>query len=205
MFPALTHIKLSSNPKLTKVCPWALRSAPNLRTLDFSNDPSLRVYPSALQPLADLQNVTLTGVRCDCYVVPAPEKPWLEIVLGKPCGTDEGVTSPTLLQYLMTQCNSSSSDEVWSASEPETVQTVHVNSPVVLDCQLNSTVLPEFVAWVTPIHEIRMTSRQTRPGSCEARNDLFEASCVPEDKQLILSRVVYFSGGRHHIRVLENR
>ena len=200
---ALTRIDLSSNPKLSKVCPWALRSAPNLRALELSNNPSLWIYPSVLQPLPSLQNVTLSGSRCDCHVVPAPEQAWLETTMSGPCLTDEGETNPSLLQFLLTSCNTS--DEVRLPSEPETVQSVQVNSRVVIDCLPNSTFLPEFVAWVTPIHEIRMTSRQTRPGSCQARNDMFEASCVPEDEQLILSRIVYFSGGQQHIRVLENR
>ena len=86
-------------------------------------------------------------------------------------------------------------------------QVATVNSPVALDCLSNETgVLPEFVAWVTPIHEIRVSSlRENQAGSCEPRHQFFEYPCVPEDEQLILSRVVYFSGGHDHIRVEGNR
>ena len=113
-----------------------------------------------------------------------------------------------IFRYLNESCHEE--DDGFALSVVEDVmssQVATVNSPVALDCLSNETgVLPEFVAWVTPIHEVRVSNlRENQAGSCEPRHQLFEDPCVPEDEQLILSRVVYFSGGHDHIRVEGNR
>ena len=113
-----------------------------------------------------------------------------------------------ILRYLNESCHEE--DDGFALSVVEDVmssQVATVNSPVALDCLSNETgVLPEYVAWVTPIHEVRVSNlRENQAGSCEPRHQLFEDPCVPVDEQLILSRVVYFSGGHDHIRVEGNR
>jgi len=210
-YPDLLHLDLSDNPGLARVCPWALRSAPNLVTLDLSGNPGLVLYPSVLQPLAHLGRVDLdkSSFNCDCHIS-IPQMPaWLDELMDRECLLDPGSGSKysSLARYLNESCHEE--DDGFALSVVEDVmssQVATVNSPVALDCLSNETgVLPEYVAWVTPIHEVRVSNlRENQAGSCEPRHQLFEDPCVPVDEQLILSRVVYFSGGHDHIRVEGN-
>ena len=91
-YPDLLHLDLSDNPSLARVCPWALRSAPNLVTLDLSGNPGLVLYPSVLQPLAHLGKVDLdkSSFNCDCHIS-IPQMPaWLDELMDRECLLDPG-------------------------------------------------------------------------------------------------------------------
>jgi len=227
----LARLDLSHNPSLA-VYPSSFQS---------SNNRQLTV------------NLANSSFFCDCHIsleasssnnVSADN--WLKDILDMPClspslaakaAGQSRLKISSLKDFLRSgACDSPAAEQVSqplpliSDNEDEMATeklAASVNTKVVLDCAGSNppptSSAPEYVAWITPIHGIRVRADTPSPtdtllarapaanatddmvgGWCEARNDVFEARCVPQDKQLILSRVVYFSGGEDHVRVLAN-
>ena len=196
-FGALERVRIASNPNLVSVCPWAVKSAPQLINLDLSNNPKLAVYPSSFQSTS-LAKISFenSSFLCDCHISSS-----LASVMSKQACLSDNATTLTLNEYL----DSCQDDQ--EQAQPATKITAFVNTPVVLDCggfNTSSMADPEYMTWVTPIQEIRVKIKTPGKDTCDARDDILEAACVPEDRYLILSRVVYFSGGQYHMRVLQN-
>ena len=67
----LETLILDDNPNLVRVCPWFIRSAPNLKYVSFNRCPKLEVLPGIFTdhrffPILEKIDFSETSVSCDC-------------------------------------------------------------------------------------------------------------------------------------------
>ena len=208
----LEKLTLSNHPKIDFLCKWFLLSSPSVKTVDLSENPELKVHLSSLLP-RNVSTVSLNGTSflCDCYISRFSRIAIGGISLKWPCFKVKNGSLERIESFEKYMEDPGNCDDL-PVDHPimrHNVTVAYPNGPVILNC--GNVTHMDFVSWITPVNEIRIDSRDpisainsSRPSGCLARHDLFESACVPKEEYLVLSRIVYTSGGSQHAQILSN-